>query len=239
MAYCKSCGAYIPDGLNACLACGFDEGAQKAAAVAAAQKAAAEKAAAEAAERRRNEARAQQEDMRQVLERHRRLQQEKNRQWAEQEKERRDRQAENRQWAQEEYARRQAEREVEAEQRAQAQAQAQNTRAHTEQGVPLGAGVRQQSGAEQSRTVLSALSYLSFFFVLPMILLPKDDFAMFHAKQGLRLFVAGFILDLIGKLVPFGWLLSLCRIYFIYKGISGVLKGKKEPLPYIGNIGNF
>ena len=25
MAYCKKCGAYIPDGLTACLACGFDE----------------------------------------------------------------------------------------------------------------------------------------------------------------------------------------------------------------------
>ena len=51
MAYCKSCGAYIPDGLNTCLACGFDEGAEKAAA-AAARKAAEDKAAAEAAERR-------------------------------------------------------------------------------------------------------------------------------------------------------------------------------------------
>ena len=29
MAYCKSCGAYIPDGQNVCLACGFDESAQQ------------------------------------------------------------------------------------------------------------------------------------------------------------------------------------------------------------------
>lgn len=232
MAYCKSCGAYIPDGLNACLACGFDESAEKAAAAAAAQKAAADKAAAEAAERKRNEARAQNEDLRQVLERHRRLQQEKNRQWADREKERRDKQEQNRQWAQEEYARRQAQKEVEAEQL---------NRTHTAQNESTGAGAQQQgnTGTEQSRTVLSALSYISFFFVLPMILLPKDDFAMFHAKQGLRLFVASFILDLIGKLVPFGWLISICRLYFIYKGISAVLKGKKEPLPYIGNIGNF
>ena len=25
MPYCKSCGAYIPDGLTACLACGYDD----------------------------------------------------------------------------------------------------------------------------------------------------------------------------------------------------------------------
>ena len=29
MAYCKSCGAYIPDGQTACLACGYDETAQQ------------------------------------------------------------------------------------------------------------------------------------------------------------------------------------------------------------------
>ena len=28
MSYCKKCGAYIPDGLSACLACGYDETAQ-------------------------------------------------------------------------------------------------------------------------------------------------------------------------------------------------------------------
>ena len=30
MAYCKSCGAYIPDGQTACLACGYDESAEAA-----------------------------------------------------------------------------------------------------------------------------------------------------------------------------------------------------------------
>ena len=29
MAYCKKCGAYIPDGLSACLACGYDEAAEQ------------------------------------------------------------------------------------------------------------------------------------------------------------------------------------------------------------------
>ena len=29
MAYCKNCGAYIPDGQNVCLACGYDENAEK------------------------------------------------------------------------------------------------------------------------------------------------------------------------------------------------------------------
>ena len=103
MAYCKKCGAYIPDGIGACLACGFDENAGKAAAAAEAERKAAQNA--------RNE------DLNEVLERHRKLQQEKNRQWAEQEHERRQKQEENRRWAEEEYARRQAQKELEEEQR--------------------------------------------------------------------------------------------------------------------------
>ena len=89
MPYCKSCGAYIPDGLTACLACGYDDTVVQAGA--ASQKQAAPKP-------ERND------DVREVMERHRRLQQEKNKQWAEKEKERREQQRENRRWAQEEYA---------------------------------------------------------------------------------------------------------------------------------------
>ena len=29
MAYCKKCGAYIPDGQENCLACGYDEAAER------------------------------------------------------------------------------------------------------------------------------------------------------------------------------------------------------------------
>ena len=59
MAYCKKCGAYIPDGIGACLACGYDENAGKAAAAAEAERKAAKKA--------------QNDDMSQILERHRDL----------------------------------------------------------------------------------------------------------------------------------------------------------------------
>ena len=70
-----------------------------------------------------------------------------------------------------------------------------------------------------------------------MILLPKDDFAMFHAKQGLRLFIFSAVADLIGSLTGIGWILSIFRIYCIIKGIGNVLQGKKEPLPFIGTLG--
>lgn len=225
MAYCKKCGAYIPDGLSACLACGYDDAAANAAAEAA------RKQSARAAQQAQPKTE-QGETIEDIMARHRRLQQEKNRQWAEQEKQRRERQAENRQWAQEEFARRQAEREVKAEEEARRRAEEearQRTYRQTRASAPA------QSGS--GNTALAALSYLSIFFLGPFFLANQDDFAMYHAKQGLRLFIFGAIADLISSFIPFGWILTIFRIYCIYKGISNVLQGKKEPLPYIGTIG--
>ena len=225
MAYCKRCGAYIPDGLSACLACGYDEAAADAAAEAAKKKAA---RAAQQAQQKPD----QEDTIEDVMARHRRLQQEKNRQWAEQEKQRRDRQAENRQWAQEEFARRQAQREVKAEEEARRRAE-QEAQQRAYRQTRSGAQTQSRSG----NTALAALSYLSIFFLGPFFLANQDDFAMFHAKQGLRLFLFGAVTDLISSFIPFGWILAIFRIYCIFKGISNVMQGKKEPLPYIGNIG--
>ncbi len=228
MAYCKNCGAYIPDGQTVCLACGYQERPQQAAAAAAAPK----------KEPQRDD------DLNEVMDRHRQLQKEKSMQWAKQEKERRDRERENRRWAQEEYMRRQAERELKEEERrreAEEKAKAREVlRTDREQASgsgtqSYGGGVRSQSG----NTALAALSYLSVLFLLPFLAAPNDDFAMFHAKQGLRLFIFCALADLIGAIFPIAWVFSLARIYFIIKGIGAAINGRKEPLPYIGTIGDI
>ena len=78
----------------------------------------------------------------------------------------------------------------------------------------------------EGNKALAALSYLSVLFVLPYIFTPQDRFARFHAKQGLKLFVFGIIADAIGALTGFGWVVSLLRLYMIYKGMSSALNGK-------------
>ncbi len=210
MAYCKSCGAYIPDGQTGCIACGFDENVKPSYAA--------------EAQAKKTE---QNEDMREILERHRKLQQEKNKQWAENEKARREQQEENRRWAREEYARRQAEREVRAEE-AEREENRRRENSSTE---------TFRSSSASGNTALAALSYLSVLFVLPFALTPEDGFAKYHAKQGLRLFIFSAVADIIGSIFPIGWILSLFRIYCIFKGISNAINGRKEPLPYIGTIG--
>ena len=220
MAYCNKCGAYIPDGLSACLACGYDESAQTKKNTGAATKSTSDIV----RERMEEQRRARQEENRRWAEQEesRRRQQEQSRQWAEQEKQRRQQQEQSRQWAEQEYARRQAERENAA-------------RNYTYRSTLNRANPGKTA---DSGKLFAALSYLSFLFVLPHIFCPQDEFAKFHAKQGLKLFIFTILADTLGALTGFGWILSLLRFYFIYKGMSNAFSGVEEPLPYIGNIGN-
>lgn len=94
MAYCDKCGAYIPDGQKACLACGYDEEAEKARAAQTAQ-----------AEEKHSSAKDtgkyysfSNEEMRRKLDEQRKKQQEQSRKWAEQEKQRREKERENEGW---------------------------------------------------------------------------------------------------------------------------------------------
>ena len=86
---------------------------------------------------------------------------------------------------------------------------------------------------------LSVLSYFWPFALLPMILRGKDDFARYHANQGLVLLIAEGIgsaaLSMLG-LESLGFLVGLAGLAGTIKGISNVLRGKKEPLPFIGGI---
>ena len=208
MAYCKKCGAYIPDGLSACLACGYDEAAE-----------ASRNGAAAAREQ-------QNEDFRLKYEEERRRRQEDNRKWAEQERQRRLEEEERRKREEEERLRRQA------EERARQQAERENrARAYAYRAAGTG------SSAAGRNRILSALSYLSILWILPRFLCKEDAFARYHARQGLVLFVFSILCDALSAAIPFGGLLNLFRLYCIYKGMTNALNDRMEPLPYIGQFG--
>lgn len=84
--------------------------------------------------------------------------------------------------------------------------------------------------------ILSALSYFGMLFILPYIFCDKDDFAKFHAKQGMILFIASIVADIAASIFGLGWIVGIAKLYFIYKGVSNVLNGRKLELPYIGNL---
>jgi len=149
------------------------------------------------------------------------------------EEKRRIQQENDRKWAEEEYKRRQQEKEAEAD-------GFYHERAGDTQGSYTSSKTyKAQNTSTQPNKTLAALSYLSILCFLPFLFCPDDDFAKYHAKQGIRLFILSLFSD-IASLIPIvGAVFTLFRFYCIYKGMTNASAGKCEPLPYIGNIGRF
>ncbi len=85
---------------------------------------------------------------------------------------------------------------------------------------------------------IAILSYIGILFLIPLLAAKDDQFAVFHAKQGMTLFIAEIITWGIA-LIPFiGWIIALIAwivwIIFSILGIVNVLKGEKKELPLIG-----
>lgn len=150
------------------------------------------------------------EEMRRELEERRKKQQEQSRIWAEQESARR------------------AERQ---------RSEAQYRRDANENGTySAPAETQGTSGRDESR-LFAALSYISVLFLLPYFLRRGDDYAMYHARQGLVLLIYGVLSDILSAIPVIGWVFGLFRLYCVFKGISNAVTGKREPLPYIGKYG--
>ncbi len=221
MAYCKRCGAYIPDGLTACLACGYDEVAESSQGTAVATQ-------------------DQNEDFRVRYEEERRRRQEENARWAEEEHKRRE--AEERRRLEEERRRLEEERKRLEQERILRQAQERRDRFRssyrytspgTESDVYSRTGTATPSASDErgKSRVFAALSYLSALWILPFIFRGNDEFARYHARQGIGLFVFSLVCDAIGIVTPFAWLF---RLYFMYKGMMNALNDRKAPLPLFG-----
>ena len=211
MAYCNKCGAYIPDGQTVCLACGNDTEQEKA------QAAQAENAQASQAEAKQtsyddssNYYSFSNDELRKKLEEQRKKQQEQSRKWAEQEKQRRERESVKENW------------------KTYTNASASSTRSKTQ---------NTSVGTWNNTRLLSALSYVSALFLIPMIFKPEDRKAGFHAKQGLRLFIYGVLCDAVTWMPAVGKLLQLTRLFLMIKGIINAINDREEPLPFIGEIG--
>ena len=177
-----------------------------------------ERTAASAAAKKSTVRRQGNEELRRQLEEQRKKQQENNRKWAEAEYEQRRR-------AKEEQARFN-------EARAGTNGQTDRTKADDE------FRSRKNVGAAQSEPnkLFAVLSYINILFVLPYLLCRDDEFAMFHARQGMILFIVIAVATLLGSLLNLGWIVQLLGIYFILKGAGNAANGKMEPLPYIGGF---
>lgn len=92
----------------------------------------------------------------------------------------------------------------------------------------------------EKNKVMAILAYIIFF--IPLIAARESRFAMFHANQGLVLFLAAVVINIVGGIIPFiGWFLILpfgwiAVLVFAIIGIINASKGEMKPLPLIGGI---
>lgn len=85
-------------------------------------------------------------------------------------------------------------------------------------------------------------SYLGILVIIPLLLGGNSEFAKFHSKQGLNVFLLYLLSTVVSyiPLLPFDGLISgiayFAAIIFSIIGIINVLQGKVNPLPLIGHI---
>ncbi|MBZ0166114.1 MAG: hypothetical protein K8I00_04845 [Candidatus Omnitrophica bacterium] len=85
---------------------------------------------------------------------------------------------------------------------------------------------------------LAALSYLSFFCIIPLILKKNNPFVQHHGKQGLVLFMAQ-VGAFVGHIIAGSWFLSFSSAIlggYAVLGIFRVLQGQNAYLWGISRI---
>jgi len=81
--------------------------------------------------------------------------------------------------------------------------------------------------------------FLGIIGVLIVLLAKKDDqFAVYHAKQGLVVFICGAIVGMVGVVPILGWIIAplVGMVLFVIAvlGMVNALTGQAKPLPIIG-----
>lgn len=93
------------------------------------------------------------------------------------------------------------------------------------------------SDVEQNKGI-AAIGYIGILFLIPLLTKKDSEFAQYHAKQGMVLFIFEIVLWVVAMIPVIGWLVSMIGwilglILFIM-GLMNALGGKKVSLPVIG-----
>jgi uncharacterized membrane protein len=95
------------------------------------------------------------------------------------------------------------------------------------------------SKADVEKNKLNAvLSYLGILIIIPLISddAKKSDFAKFHLNQGLVLFIAGVVGNVVFWIPIFGWALAIALFVIWLIGLIGAIQGEKKKVPLLGDI---
>ena len=91
----------------------------------------------------------------------------------------------------------------------------------------------------EKNKIFAILAYLGILFLVPLLAAKESPFAMYHANQGLILFLFAIALGVVGAIPVIG-LISLLgwipHLIFMVMGIINAANGRMKPLPLIGGI---
>jgi len=85
---------------------------------------------------------------------------------------------------------------------------------------------------EQNKAI-AALAYVWILFLIPLLGKRDSEFAQFHAKQGLILFIIEIVASLFFWFPFFGQLLMLALVVISIIGIVKTLNGELWKIPYL------
>ncbi len=111
----------------------------------------------------------------------------------------------------------------------------------TEQTQPVsqapvqGTPVADPSDVQQNK-VMAVLAYIGVLVFVPILAAKESKFAMYHANQGLILFIAEVALTILSVPMPLIGCLSILPMVLAILGIINALNGEMKPLPLVGNI---
>ncbi len=104
----------------------------------------------------------------------------------------------------------------------------------------------------QENKGISCFAYFGLLFVMPLFGASDSEFALFHANQGIALFINElifsifiFVTHLLSPIAPavfpivrtiLWFALSFSMIFFTCYGVINTLKGKAKELPLIGSM---
>lgn len=97
----------------------------------------------------------------------------------------------------------------------------------------------------QHNKVWAALSYVGILWILPLLVNGgHSPYARFHANQGLILFVAAIVAEIVAFFVSWipligtivSWVLQVLMVAYMVLGIINGATGKVKTLPFIGNL---
>jgi uncharacterized membrane protein len=108
----------------------------------------------------------------------------------------------------------------------------QQSQGKTPSGSPTSGG---KNDAEENK-LFGVLGYLGILFLIPLLAKKESPFAQFHAKQGMVLFIVGFVGSFIIWIPLVGWAVAIFLLVLMIMGIVNALGGKTKELPLIGGF---